>query len=71
MSDGIVGHSGVETLSISQVARETGLNQKAIRQMVKDGRLRAVMPYGSVRGCRIWWGDLYRLVSGRDGVEDA
>lgn len=71
MSDGIVGHSGVETLSISQAARETGLNQKAIRQMVKDGRLRAVMPYGSVRGCRIWWGDLYRLVSGRDGVEDA
>lgn len=71
MSGGIVGHSGVETLSISQAARETGLNQKAIRQMVKDGRLRAVMPYGSVRGCRIWWGDLYRLVSGRDGVEDA
>lgn len=67
----IVGHSGVETLSISQAARETGFNQKAIRQMVTDGRLRAVMPYGGVRGCRIWWGDLYRLVSGRECEADA
>jgi hypothetical protein len=24
-----------------------------------------------VRGCRIWWGDLYRLVSGRGGEADA
>jgi hypothetical protein len=39
--------------------------------MVADGRLRAVMPYGGVRGCRIWWGDLYRLVSGREGEADA
>lgn len=65
------GSAALRTLSVSEAADATGFPEASIRKLIRDGALRACMPYGHVRGARIWLGDLEAYVTGHGPGEEA